>query len=88
MKYDFSTYLTQVLNEADRVEDKYLFTLQQGISSNQLREMLDYRIHLVVPHKYLTSFPIEYRNRISDLSAFIEMVKARQDRIPKHFILT
>lgn len=78
----------QVLNEADRVEDKYLFTLQQGISSNQLREMLDYRIHLVVPHKYLTSFPIEYRNRISDLSAFIEMVKARQDRIPKHFILT
>lgn len=77
----------QVLNEADRVGDKYLFTLQQGISSNQLREMLDYRIHLVVPHKYLTSFPIEFRSRISDLSAFIGMVKERQNRIPKHFIM-
>lgn len=29
----------QVLNEADRIETKYLFTLQQGISKNQLREM-------------------------------------------------
>ena len=29
----------QVLNEADCIETKYLFTLQQGISKNQLREM-------------------------------------------------
>lgn len=80
----------QVLNEADRVEDKYLFTLQQGISSNQLKEMLDYNLHLVVPHKYLTSFPKEYRDDICDLSAFISMVKDRQARIPQqyHFLLS
>lgn len=77
----------QVLNEADRADDKYLFTLQQGISSNQLKEMQDYRLHLVVPHKYLTSFPKEYRGGICDLSAFIEMVKGRQARIPKHFLV-
>ena len=77
----------QVLNEADRVDDKYLFTLQQGISSNQLKEMQDYRLHLVVPHKYLTSFPKEYRGGICDLSTFIGMVKERQERMPKHFIL-
>lgn len=77
----------QVLNEADRVDDKYLFTLQQGISSNQLKEMQDYRLHLVVPHKYLTSFPKEYRSGICDLSAFIGMVKDRQERMPKHFIM-
>lgn len=77
----------QVLNEADRVDDKYLFTLQQGISSNQLKEMQDYRLHLVVPHKYLTSFPKEYRGGICDLSAFIEMVKERQERMPKHYIM-
>ena len=76
----------QVLNEADRVDDKYLFTLQQGISSNQLKEMQDYRLHLVVPHKYLTSFPKEYRSGICDLSTFIGMVKERQERIPKHYI--
>ena len=77
----------QVLNEADRVDDKYLFTLQQGISANQLREMEDYHLHLVVPHKYLTSFPREHRNRIFDLSSFIRMVKERQNNMPRHFLL-
>lgn len=76
----------QVLNEADRIEDKYLFTLQQGISSNQLKEMRDYRLHLVVPHKYLTSFPKEYRSDICDLSAFIGMVKERQTKMPKQYL--
>ena len=77
----------QVLNEADRVDDKYLFTLQQGISSNQLKEMQDYRLHLVVPHKYLTSFPKEYRGGICDLTSFVGLVKERQERMPKHYIL-
>ena len=77
----------QVLNEADRVDDKYLFTLQQGISSNQLKEMQDYRLHLVVPHKYLTSFPKKYRGGLFDLSTFIVMVKERQERMPKHYII-
>lgn len=77
----------QVLNEADRVDDKYLFTLQQGISSNQLKEMQDYNLHLVVPHKYLASFPKEYRDGICDLSTFIGMVKERQDKTPKHYFI-
>lgn len=77
----------QVLNEADRVDDKYLFTLQQGISSNQLKEMQDYKLHLVVPRKYLTSFPKEYREGICDLSTFIGMVKERQESMPKHFLM-
>lgn len=77
----------QVLNEADRVDDKYLFTLQQGISSNQLKEMQDYNLHLVVPHKYLTSFPKEYRSGICDLSSFIVLVKERQEKMPKHYIM-
>lgn len=77
----------QVLNEADRVEDKYLFTLQQGISSNQLREMEDYHLHLVVPHKYLRSFPKEHWGEICDLSSFIGIVKERQNRIPRHFFM-
>lgn len=77
----------QVLNEADRVEEKYLFTLQQGISANQLKEMQDYNLRLVVPHKYLTSFPKEYKDNISDLSGFINLVKTRQSKMPKHFIM-
>ena len=77
----------QVLNEADRVDDKYLFTLQQGISSNQLKEMQDYRLHLVVPHKYLKSFPMKYRGVICDLVTFIGMVKERQEKMPKHYFM-
>ncbi len=78
----------QVLNEADRADDKYLFTLQQGISSNQLKEMRDYNLHLVVPHKYLTSFPAEFRAEINDLSSFINIVKNRQSKMPKHFLIS
>ena len=77
----------QVLNEADRVDEKYLFTLQQGISSNQLKEMQDYNLHLVVPQKNLTSFPRDYREGIYDLSSFIGIIKERQEKIPKHFIV-
>ena len=76
----------QVLNEADRVDEKYLFTLQQGVSSNQLKEMRDYRLHLVVPHKYLSCFPKEYRSDISDLSTFIGTIRERQEHMPKIYL--
>lgn len=77
----------QVLTEADRVEGKFLFTLQQGISRNQLKEMADSRLTLVVPRRYIDSFPAEWRNRIQDLAGFIRMVKEKQERLPRHFLL-
>ena len=75
----------QVLTEADRVDVKYLFTLQQGISKNQLREMHDSHLTLVVPHQYISSFPQDYRSEISDLSGFIRMVKEKQEGLPKYY---
>ena len=77
----------QVLTEADRVDVKYLFTLQQGISKNQMKEMHDSRLKLVVPRKYISSFPVEYQSEVSDLSCFIRMVKDKQDKMPKSYIL-
>lgn len=77
----------QVLNEADRVDDKYLFTLQQGISKNQLREMHDARLTLVVPHKYIASFPQEFQEEICDLTGFIQMVKAKQTNISRYIFV-
>lgn len=65
----------QVLNEADKIEEKHLFTLQQGISENQLKEMYDYKVRLVVPKSYITSFPKEYRDKIMSLESFITHVK-------------
>lgn len=77
----------QVLTEADRVEHKYLFTLQQGISKNQLQEMTDAHLTLVVPRAYLTSFPKEYQGQIQDLKGFIETVRNKQEHMPKHYLM-
>lgn len=77
----------QVINEADRVDEKYLFTLQQGISKNQLKEMADENIRLVVPQSHIDSYPEEYRDSLNTLSGFIKIVKGKQDRIPRHFLI-
>lgn len=78
----------QVLTEADRADVKYLFTLQQGISKNQLREMQDSHLKLVVPRKYIGSFPKEYQSDISDLQGFIHFVKRKQELIPHYYLLS
>lgn len=78
----------QVLTEADRVDVKYLFTLQQGISKNQLKEMHDSRLTLVVPQKYIVSFPQEYQSEISNLTGFIQMVRQKQESLPKYYIIS
>lgn len=77
----------QVLTEADRAKEKYLFTLQQGISKNQLKEMHDAHLTLVVPHKYIASFPQEYQSDMSDLSGFIRMVKNKQENLPHYYTI-
>ncbi len=68
----------QILNEADRIKTKHLFTLQQGISSNQLEEMFKYNVQLVVPRQYLTSFPSTYRDRILTLDTFVKHIQKTQ----------
>jgi hypothetical protein len=68
----------QILNEADRIKIKHLFTLQQGISKNQLVEMYKYNVCLVVPKAYHSSFPSEFRERILTLDSFVSHIKATQ----------
>lgn len=68
----------QVLNEADRIRTKHLFTLQQGISRNQLEEMYKYNVCLVVPKPYLSSFPPEFRKKILTLDNFVKTVNQKQ----------
>ena len=68
----------QILNEADRVKIKHLFTLQQGISKNQLEEMYKYDVCLVVPKQYLKSFPEDFRDRILTLDGFVKHVQFKQ----------
>lgn len=65
----------QILNEADRIPNKHLFTLQKGISRPQLTEMRKAGVHLVVPKAHLTAFDKEYQSQILSLERFIEIVK-------------
>lgn len=68
----------QILNEADRIPLKHLFTLQQGISKNQLDEMWKSKVILVVPQIYISTYPQEYREKILNLKTFIDVTKIKQ----------
>ena len=78
----------QVINEANRIEIKHLFTLQPGISKNQLKEMADNGVQLVVPQKNISTFPAEYQSSLSTFYDFVGMVKKKQESLPKYYILT
>lgn len=67
----------QILNEAARIDNKHLFTLQQGISKNQLTEMYNHKVTLVVPKDYINTFPREFREKILSLDIFIKMVEEK-----------
>lgn len=69
----------QIIGEADKIPVKHLFTLQQGISSNQLNEMKLSGVTLVVPKPYLSSFPVKNRNDILTLDKFLRLVKSKQN---------
>jgi len=68
----------QIVGEADRIPQKHLFTLQQGISGNQLEEMKLSGVTLVVPKPYLTSFPEKRREDIWTLDKFVRHVNSLQ----------
>jgi len=67
----------QILNEADRIKVKHLFTLQQGISSFQLKEMYDNNVILVIPSEYLNYFPKSYKDKLLTLKGFIQFVNEK-----------
>jgi hypothetical protein len=65
----------QVLNEARRTKRKYILTLQQGISSKQLRQMHEANIVLVVPERLHKHYPKDRQIEILSLREFIDRVK-------------
>ncbi len=65
----------QVMSEADRIADKHLLTLQQGVSENQFREMVEARVQLVVPARLFESFPKSVRLHLQTLESFIGDVR-------------
>ena len=65
----------QVLTEADRIPQKHLLTLQEGVSVNQFNEMDKEGIILVVPKSLHTSFPETIRPKLKTFESFIAETK-------------
>jgi hypothetical protein len=67
----------QILNEAQRVQPvKHLFTLQEGVSSEQYREMREEGVALVVPSSNVSAFPDDVQAELATLESFIGDVKS------------
>jgi hypothetical protein len=61
----------QVINEADRIPQKHLFTLQEGVSEGQFREMTAAGIRLVVPEQLKAAYPAAIQQHLQTLKAFV-----------------
>jgi hypothetical protein len=65
----------QILNEADRVSNKHLLTLQEGISEGQFREMTAAGVQLVIPAPLIASFPRSIQPHLQTIESFIADVR-------------
>ena len=61
----------QVLQEADRIPNKNVLTLQQGVSENQFKEINDARVQLIVPASLHDKYPRSIRPRLQTLESFL-----------------
>lgn len=61
----------QILTEADKIRQVNLFTLQEGVSQAQYREMQEAGVRLVVPSSLHKKYPEAVRKELMTLGAFI-----------------
>ena len=68
----------QILTEADRMDGrtKFLITMQQGNSPEQLHEMREDQVQLIVPKQYIGCYPREFQSDIWTLRRFIDYVRS------------
>lgn len=72
----------QVTNEADRIETKYLLTLEPGISETQISEMEAAKVRLVIPKAQHGNYSRFSRSRILSVADFIRLAKQIQKQRP------
>mgnify|MGYP006381955867 FL=1 len=68
----------QILNEAERIPNKHLLTLEPSISENQTCEMQAERVQLVLPRRLHSTYTPEQQTWLMDVAAFIDLVRQRQ----------
>ena len=68
----------QVLDEANRVEEKHLVTLEPAVSEDYTRAMANDRLSLVVPRPLFDTYTPKQREWLLDIEGFCELVERRQ----------
>ena len=68
----------QLLDEADRIEDKHLITLEPAVSEDYTRAMAKDRLNLVVPRPLFDTYTIAQQGWLTDVEGFCELVEHRQ----------
>lgn len=66
----------QVLNEAKRIKEKHIMTIQQGISKNQLDEMKRAGVQLIVPLHFHQQYPPSDM-KLLEVEEFVGLVRKR-----------
>lgn len=66
----------QILNEAKRIPEKHLLTVQEGVSTPQFREMRDEGVQLVVPRELHGKYPDDIRDELTTLEEFVAVAKS------------
>lgn len=68
----------QVLEEADRIENKHLITLEPAVSMDYTNAMKSSGLQLVVPRGIFSTYSSEQQDWLMDVSDFCAMVEERQ----------
>lgn len=65
----------QVLNEAQRMKQRQILTIQPGISSNQMEEMCKAGVSLIVPERLHKDYPPNRKLHIYNVADFLKYAK-------------
>lgn len=68
----------QILGEAERIKEKHLLTVQEGVSEKQFSQMREKGIKLVVPAKLSDKYPSSIRAQLVTLESFIAEIRTLQ----------
>ena len=72
----------QILNEADKITQIHLFTLQEGVSQAQYKEMKEAGVRLVVPSSLHKKYPETVRSELMTLGEFISELTGLYAKLP------
>ncbi|HFD86044.1 MAG TPA: restriction endonuclease [Gammaproteobacteria bacterium] len=70
----------QVLQEADRIPEKHLLTLEPGISESQTTRMAASKLQLVLPEGIHDSYSASQQKWLMSVEDFLRLVSERQQR--------